>query len=171
MFCARGPSHDHDLGQSTSEMLKLGHTVEWVTSADAAFKSLSRNQFDAAIVDLSLGADSAVTMIKALQRFGKPLPPLIIFSAQPISMIRDAVKDTGAAIALQKPCSAARSRSAGRSNLPLADRVGEKPNADTLIRDPSKRRCAPPGRSVLAYFRSVLQICSIEPGPAGLTRW
>ena len=98
---------DHDLGQSTSEILKLGHTVEWVTSADAAFKSLSRNQFDAAIVDLSLGADSAVTMIKALQRFGRPLPPLIIFSAQPIAMIREAVEDTGAAIALQKPCSAA----------------------------------------------------------------
>ena len=98
---------DHDLGQSTSEILKLGHTVEWVTSADGAFKSLSRHQFDVAIVDLTLGADSAVTMIKSLQRFGKPLPPLIIFSAQPISTIRDAVQETGAAIALQKPCSAA----------------------------------------------------------------
>lgn len=98
---------DHDLGQSTSEILRLGHTVEWVTSADEAFKSLSKNQFDAAIVDLTLGADSAVTMIKALQRFGKPLPPLIIFSAQPIAMIRDAVQETGAAIALQKPCGAA----------------------------------------------------------------
>jgi len=116
---------DHDLGQSTSEILKLGHTVEWVTSADAAFKSLSRNQFDAAIVDLSLGADSAVTMIKALQRFGKPLPPLIIFSAQPISMIRDAVQETGAAIALQKPCSAAMIQEA--IDFAVAHRAGARP--------------------------------------------
>lgn len=117
---------DHDLGQSTSEILKLGHKVEWVTSADAAFKSLSRNQFDVAIVDLSLGPDSAVTMIKALQRFGRPLPPLIIFSAQPISMIRDAVQETGAAIALQKPCSTTVIQEA--IDFAVAHRVGAKPD-------------------------------------------
>ena len=97
---------DHALGESTAEILRLGHSVEWVLTADDAFKALSRHQFDVAIVDLQLGLDNAVTLVKALQRFGKPLPPLIIFSAQPIAMIRDAVAETGAVMALQKPCSA-----------------------------------------------------------------
>ena len=98
---------DPDLGESTLDILKLQHQVEWAATADDAYKALSKRQFDVAIVDLGLGLDNAVTMIKALQRFGKPLPPLIIFSARPIAMIREAVAETGALMALQKPCSGA----------------------------------------------------------------
>src|SRR6185312_16360097 len=96
---------DHALGASISEYLKLTHSVSWATSADDAFKALAHRSFDIAILDLALGSDSAVTLLKALNRFGKPVPPLIICSAQPIGMIREAVEETGAMIALQKPCS------------------------------------------------------------------
>lgn len=99
---------DEPLGFVTSEVLKqLGHDVDWRVSANEAFDSLSReNHFDAVLLDLGLGTDDGVSLIDALRKRGVALPPLLIFSAQPVDALRFAARATGAAAILQKPCTA-----------------------------------------------------------------
>lgn len=96
------------LGLVTSEVLKqLGHDVDWRVSADEAFDTLSHaNQFDAILLDLGLGADDGVSLIGALRQRGFALPPILIFSAQPVDALRFAARATGATAILQKPCTA-----------------------------------------------------------------
>jgi DNA-binding response OmpR family regulator len=96
---------DTALGEASLELLQShGHDVRWVVNADGGYKALAQKMFDVVILDLGLGMDNGITLISALRRHGRKLPPLIIFSAQPMQMIREAVEKTGAVVALQKPC-------------------------------------------------------------------
>ncbi len=99
---------DPALGAVTTEVLtQLGHDVAWSTSATAAFTSLTReNAFDAVLLDLGLGETDGVTLVTLLRNQGHALPPLLVFSAQPIDALRRAARATGAVGILQKPCSA-----------------------------------------------------------------
>ena len=97
---------DPALGVITTEVLaQLGHEVAWSTSANAAFVSLSGDHaFDAVLLDLGLGENDGVTLVKVLRERGCSLPPLLVFSAQPIDVLRSAARATGAVGILQKPC-------------------------------------------------------------------
>ncbi|MDR3386079.1 MAG: response regulator [Rudaea sp.] len=99
---------DPALGSVTAEVLtQLGHEVAWSTSANAAFASLSHDhEFDAVLLDLGLGEYDGVTLVNALRHQGHKLPPLLVFSAQPIEALRKAARATGAVGILQKPCTA-----------------------------------------------------------------
>lgn len=99
---------DVALGLVTSEVLKqLGHAVDWRTSANDAFDTLSgENHFDAVLLDLGLGNNDGVSLVDTLRKRGFELPPLLIFSAQPVDVLRLAAQATGAAGILQKPCTA-----------------------------------------------------------------
>jgi DNA-binding response OmpR family regulator len=99
---------DPALGAVTTEVLtQLGHDVAWSSSADAAFSSLSRDhEFTAILLDLGLGEYDGVMLVKALRERGCDLPPLLVFSAQPIDALRRAAQATGAVGILQKPCTA-----------------------------------------------------------------
>jgi CheY-like chemotaxis protein len=99
---------DSALGAVTTEVLThLGHDVAWSTSANAAFASLSHDHaFDAILLDLGLGAQDGVTLVKALRERGCNLPPLLVFSAQPMDALRRAARATRAVGILQKPCTA-----------------------------------------------------------------
>jgi DNA-binding response OmpR family regulator len=99
---------DPALGAVTTEVLKhLGHEVDWMVSANEAFVSLSQeHDFDAVLLDLGLGADDGATLVNALRKYGHALPPLVVFSAQPLDALRRAAGITGALAILQKPCSA-----------------------------------------------------------------
>ncbi len=99
---------DPALGAVTTEVLThLGHDVAWSTSAEAAFVSLARDHaFDAVLLDLGLGGSDGVSLVNSLRSKGYELPPLLVFSAQPIDALRRAAKATGAVGILQKPCSA-----------------------------------------------------------------
>lgn len=99
---------DVPLGLVTSEVLKqLGHDVNWAVSANEAFDTLiGEGHFDAVLLDLGLGSDDGVALIDSLRERGCDLPPLLIFSAQPVETLRLAARATGAAAILQKPCTA-----------------------------------------------------------------
>jgi two-component system, OmpR family, KDP operon response regulator KdpE len=99
---------DPALGAVTTEVLtQLGHEVAWSTSARAAFTSLAHNHsFDAVLLDLGLGESDGVTLVTLLRNQGHELPPLLVFSAQPIDVLKRAARATGAVGILQKPCSA-----------------------------------------------------------------
>jgi two-component system OmpR family response regulator len=99
---------DVALGTVTSEVLKhLGHDVHWSPSVSEAFASLSGGQqFAAVLLDLGLGPDDGVSLVLDLRAGGYRLPPLLVFSAQPIDVLRRAADTTGAVAVLQKPCSA-----------------------------------------------------------------
>ncbi len=96
----------------TSEVLKqLEHGVDWTLSANQAFEALScENRFGAVLLDLGLGGDDAVSLIDALRERGSSLPPLMIFSAQPVETLRFGARATGAAEILHK------SRTSGEMN-------------------------------------------------------
>ena len=97
---------DPALGAVTTEVLThLGHDVAWLHSADAAFASLSQDHhFDVVVLDLGLGANDGVTLIKTLREQGRVVPPVLVFSAQPVDVLRQAAGAIGAAAIVQKPC-------------------------------------------------------------------
>lgn len=101
---------DVPLGLVTSEVLKhLGHDVDWAISANQALDTLSGEMhFDAMLLDLGLGLgdDDGVSLVDTLRERGCVVPPLLIFSAQPVDVLRVAARTIGAAAILQKPCTA-----------------------------------------------------------------
>ena len=100
---------DPELGAVTTEILKhLGYEMVWSASAGDGFQSLANShRFDAVLLDLGLGSDNGVELIASLRERGRALPPLLIFSAQPIDALQQAANEIGAAAILQKPCAAA----------------------------------------------------------------
>lgn len=100
---------DPILGPVTVELLHtLGHRAMWVDTYERGFDAL-RHPEDIAIVllDLQLGTQRGESLIADLRREGADLPPLLIFSAQPMTELRRAADMICAAGILQKPCDAA----------------------------------------------------------------
>ncbi len=100
---------DPILGPVTVELLHaLGHRARWVDTYERGLDAL-RHPDDVAIVllDLQLGQQRGESLIGDLRREGTHLPPLVIFSAQPMNELRDAATMISAAGILQKPCDAA----------------------------------------------------------------
>jgi DNA-binding response OmpR family regulator len=86
----------------------MGHRATWVDTYERGLDAL-RNPEDIAIVllDLQLGHERGEALIEDLLREGATLPPLLIFSAQPMNELRSAAAMISAAGILQKPCDAA----------------------------------------------------------------
>jgi DNA-binding response OmpR family regulator len=100
---------DPILGPVTVELLHaLGHRATWVDTYERGLDALRHPQ-DIAIVllDLQLGLQRGEALIADLRREGADLPPLLIFSAQPMNELRHAASMISAAGILQKPCDAA----------------------------------------------------------------
>ncbi|HEX6834704.1 MAG TPA: response regulator [Rudaea sp.] len=99
---------DPALGMVTVEVLhQLGYRVDWSSSADEAQSALARDEsFDVMILDLGLGQSHGVELIDAIRTHGYRIPPIVIFSAQPVDSLRHAAVATAAVAILQKPCSA-----------------------------------------------------------------
>jgi DNA-binding response OmpR family regulator len=100
---------DPILGPVTVELLHaLGYRARWVDTYERGLDEL-RNSRDIAVVllDLQLGHQRGEALVEDLRREGAALPPLLIFSAQPMNELRRAASMISAAGILQKPCDAA----------------------------------------------------------------
>jgi DNA-binding response OmpR family regulator len=108
---------DPILGPVTIELLHaLGHRATWVESYELGLDTLS-NPHDITIVllDLQLGAQRGEALVEQLRSKGMNVPPLLIFSAQPMTELRQAASTVKASGILQKPCNAAAIDSAIRA--------------------------------------------------------
>jgi DNA-binding response OmpR family regulator len=97
---------DPILGPVTIELLQtLGHRADWVESYERGFETLS-NPHDITLVllDLQLGPQRGEDLVCALRDDGIFVPPIIVFSAQPMAELRKAADVTRASAILQKPC-------------------------------------------------------------------
>ena len=100
---------DPILGPVTIELLQaMGHKASWVESYDSGIETLS-NPHDITIVllDLQLGTQRGEALIEHVRSTGKNIPPVLIFSAQPMGELRQAANSIKASGILQKPCDAA----------------------------------------------------------------
>jgi DNA-binding response OmpR family regulator len=105
---------DPILGPVTVELLNvLGHEAIWVDTYERGFDTLRQpHQIAIVLLDLQLGLQRGEALIEELRREGASLPPLLIFSAQPMNELRNAAVSVRAAGILQKPCDAATINSA-----------------------------------------------------------
>ena len=96
---------DPNLGPVTTELLvALGYRAMWVESYERGFDTLSNpHEIGIVLLDLQRGE----TLIEALLAQGIVVPPLLIFSAQPIHELKRASETVKARGILQKPCNAA----------------------------------------------------------------
>jgi DNA-binding response OmpR family regulator len=108
---------DPILGPLTIELLQaLGHQATWVETYEGGIETLS-GQHDITIVllDLQLGTRRGEALVEQLRSTGTKVPPLLIFSAQPMTELRNAANTIRASGILQKPCNAAAIDSAIRA--------------------------------------------------------
>jgi len=105
---------DHALGEVTAELLTTeGYAVKIAPTFEVALGDLSEpHEYCAVLLDLQLGRERGDALVRQLRRKGKTLPPVVIFSAQPISELKDAAAEIGAVAFLQKPCRIAQIMSA-----------------------------------------------------------
>ena len=73
----------------------------------ASMRCAIRDDIAIVLLDLQLGQQRGESLIEDLRREGTRLPPLLIFSAQPMNELRHAATMISAAGILQKPCDAA----------------------------------------------------------------
>ena len=108
---------DPILGPLTIELLQaLGHRATWVESYDRGIETLSGpHEITIVLLDLQLGAQRGEALIAQLRATGTNVPPLLIFSAQPMTELRNAANAIHASGILQKPCNAATIDSAIRA--------------------------------------------------------
>jgi DNA-binding response OmpR family regulator len=99
---------DPVLGPVTIELLQsLGHTATWVESYDLGIETLSRpHDITLVLLDLQLGSQRGEALVAQLRLAGTRVPPLLIFSAQPMTELRNAANTIQASGILQKPCDA-----------------------------------------------------------------
>ena len=99
---------DPILGPVTIELLQvLGHRADWVESYERGFDTLSRpHDITLVLLDLQLGPQRGEDLVRALRERGIDIPPVVVFSAQPMSELRHAADVTRASAILQKPCGA-----------------------------------------------------------------
>lgn len=97
---------DELLGEVTSALLLgLGHTSMIAnTAGDAAMLLIAPNQFDAVLLDLSIGKERGDELVRRLQHEGCKLPPVIIFSGESMVDLHRAAGAISAAAVLPKPC-------------------------------------------------------------------
>ena len=100
---------DPILGPVTVELLHtLGHRATWVDTYERGMDALRHPEGIAIVLlDLQLGHQRGEALIADLRNAGAELPPLLIFSAQPMNELRQAADMISAAGILQKPCDAA----------------------------------------------------------------
>jgi len=105
---------DVALGEVTAELLMTeGYAVKIAPTFEHALDDLSEpHKYCAVLLDLQLGRARGDTLVRQLRRSGKTLPPVVIFSAQPIGELRNTAAEIGAVAFLQKPCRIAQIMSA-----------------------------------------------------------
>jgi DNA-binding response OmpR family regulator len=99
---------DPILGPVTIELLQaMGHKASWVESYESGVDTLSSpHDITIVLLDLQLGAQRGEALIDQLRSAGKNIPPVLIFSAQPMDELRQAANSIKASGILQKPCDA-----------------------------------------------------------------
>ncbi len=99
---------DPILGPVTIELLQaMGHKASWVESYESGVDTLSSpHDITIVLLDLQLGAQRGEALIDQLRSAGKNIPPVLIFSAQPMGELRQAANSIKASGILQKPCDA-----------------------------------------------------------------
>jgi DNA-binding response OmpR family regulator len=100
---------DPILGPVTIELLQaLGHKATWVETYERGIETLSGpHDITIVLLDLQLGARRGEALVAQLRSAGTRVPPLLIFSAQPMVELRNAASTIQASGILQKPCDAA----------------------------------------------------------------
>src|ERR1700722_17363352 len=100
---------DPILGPVTIELLQaLGHKATWVETYERGIETLSGpHDITIVLLDLQLGARRGEAPVAQLRSAGTRVPPLLIFSAQPMVELRNAASTIQASGILQKPCDAA----------------------------------------------------------------
>ncbi len=99
---------DPILGPVTVELLQtLGHQASWVDSYERGLQTLSgAHDITVVLLDLQLGPQRGEDLVRALRKVGVLIPPVVVFSAQPMAELRHAATVTKASAILQKPCNA-----------------------------------------------------------------
>ncbi|HEY0233195.1 MAG TPA: response regulator [Dokdonella sp.] len=97
---------DPALGQVTAELLTTeGYAVKIAPTLKDALDDLTEpHGYCAILLDLQLGRERGDALVRQLRQSGTVLPPVVIFSAQPISELKDTAAEIGAVAFLQKPC-------------------------------------------------------------------
>ena len=97
---------DPFLGPVTVELLgELGHPTVWAADLRSACALLDGPLiFTAILLDLQVGTERGETLFDDMG--DRPLPPIIIFSAQSLAEVLEAAEHVHASAVLQKPCGA-----------------------------------------------------------------
>lgn len=97
---------DPFLGPVTVELLgELGHPTIWAADLRSAWALLDGPLiFTAILLDLQVGAERGETLFDDMS--DRPLPPIIIFSAQSLAEVLLAAEHVHASAVLEKPCGA-----------------------------------------------------------------
>jgi two-component system, OmpR family, response regulator len=96
---------DHILGGLICDALRLSnHEVRRVPTSESGVGAVLESRYDVLLLDLDLGMTRGEAMIQRVRNLGERLPPIIIWSGQPMNVLTDAAKVTGAAAVLRKPC-------------------------------------------------------------------
>lgn len=98
---------DAPLGESIVAMLSLiGYRASWVSNLrDAVGRLEGSHDFSAILLDLGLGLERGEQLAERCSERNIGLPPIVIFSAQPETEIREAVRTLQAKGFLMKPTS------------------------------------------------------------------
>src|SRR3954468_4803894 len=96
---------DHVLGGLICDALRLSrHEVRRVPTSESGVGAVLESRYDVLLLDLDLGMTRGEAMIQRVRNLGERLPPIVIWSGQPLSVLTDAATTTGAAAVLRKPC-------------------------------------------------------------------
>lgn len=98
---------DPALGEVTMEGLTiLGHRVTLVSTAAAAFDALRvSHSFEVILLDLRLGDENGETIFEKMQLLKITYPPVIVFSAEPATVLQLAAQRIKTPHMLSKPSS------------------------------------------------------------------
>ena len=96
---------DHVFAGLICDALEVsGHDARAVPTTESGIGALLEHRYDVLLLDLDLGATRGEAMIQRFRNLGERLPPIVILSGQPSSVLAAAAKATGAAAAVRKPC-------------------------------------------------------------------
>jgi DNA-binding NtrC family response regulator len=104
-WCVLIVEDDYILGPRTFDTLHIfGHTATLASSVYEAYGHLStEHTFEVMLLDLQLGSERGEELIDRLNREGRLVPRIVIFSAQPIFEIERSVRAVAAHGYVQKP--------------------------------------------------------------------
>ena len=97
---------DEVVGEISAALLVgKGHTtVVTTTVTDAALLLAGSHDFDAVLLDLGVGTERGDELVLRLRAQKVSLPPIILYSAQPMDELRRSADVIQAAAIIQKPC-------------------------------------------------------------------